>query len=245
MGLDEFEALVHQPGGIDGDLRAHGPVGMGERLLRRRRRDSLRAPCAEWPPGGGQDHRLDGCGIGAAQRLEYGVVLAVHGQQAHAHARGHAHEGRARANQAFLVGQRDGAPGRQCRESRLDAGRPSDGTDHEIGGMKRGLDHRLAACPATDRGRRQRFAQCLRASGIGKCGEFRAKFHRHGGKRAGVAAPDHRFDLKGPRRRMQDHIHGRATDRACGAEQDKTAGSAGRSGRDERFMTGQGHWRPE
>ena len=35
MRLDELKRLVHQRRRIDGDLRAHGPVGMGERLLRR------------------------------------------------------------------------------------------------------------------------------------------------------------------------------------------------------------------
>ena len=43
MRLDQFEALVHQRRGIDRDLRAHRPVRMLERLLRRRRADRLRA----------------------------------------------------------------------------------------------------------------------------------------------------------------------------------------------------------
>ena len=40
MRLDQFEALVHHAGGIDGDLRAHRPVGMAQRLLRAWRRGS-------------------------------------------------------------------------------------------------------------------------------------------------------------------------------------------------------------
>ena len=36
MRLDQFEALVHHGRGIDGDLRAHRPVRMLERLLERR-----------------------------------------------------------------------------------------------------------------------------------------------------------------------------------------------------------------
>ena len=43
MRLNQFQALVHHGCGIDGDLRAHRPVGMLERLLQRCCRASLRA----------------------------------------------------------------------------------------------------------------------------------------------------------------------------------------------------------
>ena len=58
--LDDLEALVHQRGRIDGDLGAHRPVGVLERLLRRDGGQVRGRPAAEGAAGAGEEELLDG-----------------------------------------------------------------------------------------------------------------------------------------------------------------------------------------
>ena len=78
-GLDHLQALVHHGGGIDRDLGAHRPVGMGDGLLRRGRRPSAsRRPGAERPAGGGEDQaRRPAAAHAGLQHLEDGRVLGI------------------------------------------------------------------------------------------------------------------------------------------------------------------------
>ena len=59
-------------------LRAHRPVGMGDRLLHRGAAHALQRPFAERPARGGDGDHLDFAGIAAIQHLEDGVVLGIH-----------------------------------------------------------------------------------------------------------------------------------------------------------------------
>ena len=106
MRLDQFEALVHQAGGIDGDLRPHRPVGMGQRLFRRRGGDLFRAPGR----GRGRPRRSATCFRSlsmafAAEGLEDGVVLGIHRQDLHPISRALRMKAFAGADEAFLVGE--------------------------------------------------------------------------------------------------------------------------------------------
>ena len=107
MRLDDLEALVHQRGGIDRDLRTHRPVGMAQGLLRRCGADRLRRPGTEWAAGGGQHDAMDIFARAGGERLENGIVLGIDRQDGSARRRGTTHEQRAGADQRFLVGERD------------------------------------------------------------------------------------------------------------------------------------------
>ena len=54
-GFDNFEALVHHGGGIDGDAVAHFPVGVGEGLIDGDVGELVDGRFAEWAAGGGED----------------------------------------------------------------------------------------------------------------------------------------------------------------------------------------------
>src|SRR3569833_4327550 len=80
--LDELETLVHQGGGIDRDLPPHRPVGMGNGLFRRCRRNGLARPVAEGTSGSCQQYATYTGGSRATTNvvwhaLEDRVVLTV------------------------------------------------------------------------------------------------------------------------------------------------------------------------
>jgi hypothetical protein len=54
MGLDDLEALVHQGGGVHGDLGAHAPGGMGQGLLHRDPLELGSRPAPERSAAGGE-----------------------------------------------------------------------------------------------------------------------------------------------------------------------------------------------
>ena len=119
LGLDQFEALVHHGRRVDGDLGAHRPVGMLKRLLGGRRLDGVQRPGAERTAGGGQDHALEILARTGAERLEHGVVLGIDRQNGRTDRRRAAHEQPAGADQAFLVGERDGGAALDGRQRRF------------------------------------------------------------------------------------------------------------------------------
>jgi hypothetical protein len=57
--FDDFEAFVHQGGGIDGDAVAHFPVGMGESLLDGDVSELRERRFAEGATGSGEDDAAD------------------------------------------------------------------------------------------------------------------------------------------------------------------------------------------
>ena len=101
-----LQPLVHQGGGIDGDLRPHVPVGVAHRLLRRHRGELLPGPAPERAAGGGQQQaphaRADAF---RRQALENGVVLRIHRQQRGAVALDRIHEQGAGDHQGLFIGE--------------------------------------------------------------------------------------------------------------------------------------------
>ena len=83
MRLDQLEALVHERRRIDGDLGAHRPGRVRDRLLRRRLRDALRRPGAERPARGGQRVGADVRRVAPVDELVERVVLGIDRQHAH------------------------------------------------------------------------------------------------------------------------------------------------------------------
>ena len=118
---------------------------MGERLADRRRADSLGAPFAKRAAGGGEGHLDDLRRVATAHRLKNRIVFGIHRQDARAGAARRRHDGVARADQRFLVGQRD----RSSRGDRLvgrgEAGRADNRGDDHLGLTHRRLDDGLGA----------------------------------------------------------------------------------------------------
>ena len=68
--------------GIDGDLLAHAPVRMFQRLRQRRLLDVGGSPCPERPAGGGDDDAHQLFAVAGAQRLKQCVMLGIRRQDA-------------------------------------------------------------------------------------------------------------------------------------------------------------------
>ena len=81
VGLDHLEALVHQRGGVDRDLRPHRPHGVLEGLLHRRLRELRGRPAAERPAGARDHHPLEVLPALAAEGHREGRVLRVDREQ--------------------------------------------------------------------------------------------------------------------------------------------------------------------
>ena len=106
LGLHDLQRLVEQRGAVDGDLLAHDPVGMLQRLRLRGASDGGLIPRAEGAAGAGQEDFVDGIARSALQTLKNGAVFAVHRQQGMlARLPGRFHHQMAACDQRFLVGQ--------------------------------------------------------------------------------------------------------------------------------------------
>lgn len=78
LGLDEFEALVGERGGIDGDLGAHRPIGVLDGIGRSDVREFFQRPVPERAATGGEDDAPHAGLRVALHALKNGAVLAVH-----------------------------------------------------------------------------------------------------------------------------------------------------------------------
>ena len=217
MGLDQLEALVHHRRRIDGDFRAHRPIGMGERFGARRGGDPLGAPLAERPARGRDGHAHDRRQVAAAERLEDRVVFGIHRQQARAGLARRRHHRVAGAHQRLLVGQRDRAAGRNGGVGRRQAGGADDRRDDQIGRFERRRDHRLGPRRGFDRAAGEAGFQLGVTVGVGESGETRAERAGDAGERGSVAAGGDRRDGE-PAGRFADHLRARTADRAGRAE---------------------------
>ena len=108
--LDDFQTLVHHGGGIDGNLPAHGPLWMIQRLIQSHIFQLFRRVLPERSPGCGQKNPPNFPSLVSFQTLENGAVLAVYRQELHALSRHGIHHQRASGHQGFLIGQRNILP---------------------------------------------------------------------------------------------------------------------------------------
>ena len=202
---------------IDGDLLPHAPVRMFQRLCQRRLFDIGRGPGAERAAGSGDDDADQFLAVSRAQRLKQRIVFAIGGQDAGPRLRRALHEEIAGANQAFLVGERDGRAAIHRRERGLQAGRAADGRHHPVRRPRRRLDHRAFAGAAFGAGAGQRVFQLGQTRGIGDGNKSRAEFLRELRQRLHVGIRGQRLDPVAVARGPQQ-IHGAVADRAGGAE---------------------------
>ena len=129
--LDDFEALVHQCGGVDGDNRPHVPRRMMQRLLGS---DVLHVgtfPAAERSAGGG-DHKLGDFGVGSgAQGLPDGGMLGIDRVDlVLAHLR--AEQQMPARDYGLLVGQCQLGTGLERRDRRFEADGAGDAVQYDI-----------------------------------------------------------------------------------------------------------------
>ena len=124
VGLHDLEALVHQRGRVDGDLAAHRPRRVVERLLDGDVGQLGARAAAERAARGGDRHALQRAGRHAVQQVVQRGVLGVDRQQPRARGLGELGDELAADDQRLLVGQRevDALPQRRDRRAR---GRPS------------------------------------------------------------------------------------------------------------------------
>ena len=145
VGLDHFEALVHQAGAIDRDLAAHAPVGMAGGIGHGGLDQIGGVPIAEGAAGGGElDAAQAGGGDargepgrvgpgGALEALEDGRVLGIGRQQPRAGAGQLRQHHWTCSNQGFLVGQGQVLAGPNRRQGGQQAGAADDAGDNQIG----------------------------------------------------------------------------------------------------------------
>src|SRR4030042_482408 len=79
-GLDALQPLVEEGSAVHGDLLAHLPVGVPQRLLGCDAVQLLMRRIAEGAAGGGEDDALDAVRLFAPEALPDGGVLTVDGR---------------------------------------------------------------------------------------------------------------------------------------------------------------------
>ncbi len=135
--LDNLEALVHHGGRIDRNLASHHPVWMGARLIGCHVGQIGQGRIAERATGCSQQNFLDAALIETprkitGQRLENGIVFAVHRQQRRAMLTHRVHEQLAGHHQHLLVGQHDLFTGARGGERWFQASGADDSRHHSI-----------------------------------------------------------------------------------------------------------------
>ena len=179
-GLDDLKALVHQRRGVDGDLCAHCPVRVLERVGLRLSRKLLRAHAIERPARAGQNEALDLAAVAAAlEALEDRAVLAVDGDDLRAVFFRRVHHKLARADERFLVRKRDAFFLLDGGKRRLETNHAHHGGHDRVGVVRRGRGQKalhtgehLGVCVGEPR------AQLARRILVIKHGKTRAKFPR-------------------------------------------------------------------
>jgi hypothetical protein len=106
--LDQLQPFVRERGGVDGDLRAHAPRGMRQRVGAGHVRELLPRSASERPAGRREHDRVDLLQVARFETLEDGGVLAVDREQEASAPLPRFEREVARSYEAFLVGEREG-----------------------------------------------------------------------------------------------------------------------------------------
>src|SRR5579872_4614940 len=105
MGLNDFQTLVHQRRGVNGDTPAHSPYWMLQSLFRADRIELAAGSLQEGSAGSRQYDAFDLFGLPRAQALVNGAVLAVNGEDLNSLLGGGAHHQLTCRHQGFLIRQ--------------------------------------------------------------------------------------------------------------------------------------------
>ena len=132
MRLDQLEALVHERGRVDGDLRAHAPGRVRERLDGAHVGEVGAAPAAERPARGGEHERVHGVRRPPVEELKRGRVLGVDREQAPSPAPPGGHREVAAGDEALLVREREVDAALEGPEGRRQAGEADDRVEDDV-----------------------------------------------------------------------------------------------------------------
>jgi hypothetical protein len=137
--LDGLEALVHERGGVDGDLRAHGPPRVSERLRGSDVAQVGGSPAAERTTRRGQPDARKALRRLTEKALEYRGVFAVDGDQARAATRDRRgsprkrHEQFAAHDERLLVRERETLARSQGGLARAQSRGPDERVQDDVG----------------------------------------------------------------------------------------------------------------
>ena len=174
--LDDLVALVRERGRVDGDLRAHLPRRVAQRLVRRHLRELRDRPLTERPAGRREEHALHVRAALAGQALPEAAVLRVDRPQHLPRAADQRRDEMAAGHEHLFVGERDALARIECGDRGREAGDPGRGDEHQVDIVARGqVDQRVIAiarlhggerraCLARDLSERARIA-CRRDRG--------------------------------------------------------------------------------
>ena len=214
--LDRLEPLVEERGAVDGDLRAHLPRRVVERLFRRHVLERREIVIAERAAGGREREAIDRLRCFAPQALPDRGVLGVNRAQLRAAGAvllEHRTYRMSSDHEHFLVRDRHGLPGRERSQRGRHAGKPARRDHHEINVVAR--RHHVEGLPggriAELAGERTGVHAGPRPRGGG------TEFLHLPAQHADVAAGTDRRDTKAVRERP-DHVKGLLSDRPGGAE---------------------------
>ena len=132
-GPVKLEAFVEKRGRVHGDLAAHLPSGVLERLPRGDRSEAFRRPGAKGAAAGGQQEAGNLLGPAPFKALENRVVFAVNRQDADALASRSFHDGFARQHEDFLAGHGQILAGAERGQRRGEPGGADNGDQHHVG----------------------------------------------------------------------------------------------------------------
>ena len=168
MRLDQLESFVGERRGVDGDLRAHVPGRVRERLRRGHAGQLLAALSPEGAARRGQHQGFDCCGRSVFQALEQGGVLAVDRQQPASSPLPRVQRQRACCDEALLVREREIGAALERPQRRGQAREADDGVEDDV---RLGALEQLDEVAADLRQRREAVDR-LRAGGGGDELEF-------------------------------------------------------------------------
>ena len=173
-GFDDFQPFVHHGSAVDGNFRAHRPVGVAQRLRGRDVRQLCRRP-AEKRPAGRRQNQFAQRAVGrrGLQALENRAVLAVYRQNRDAACLRGLHDQRAARHQRLFVGQRDGMPGLDGGQRRPQPGDPDDGVQHDAAVGRCGGEHAVGTGQHPHREIGHAGAQIGRGGFVLQHGKFR------------------------------------------------------------------------
>jgi hypothetical protein len=146
--LEHLETFVHQGRRVDGDLRAHRPRRMTQRVVLRGTAQLLVGPSAKRATRRSQEQAAN-VGIArltrrAREALVDRAVLGVDGQQRRARRRADLGDQRGGGDERLLVRERQALAGLQGGEGHRESGEAEHRVDHDVGALGQRRQSRVA-----------------------------------------------------------------------------------------------------